>query len=391
MTFINRRAVIGGLAVSGMAGGRVLAQPAKPKSPLVVTIIDAAGSLALTQPAFESYRKAKPDWVSRFVFTKAPAPELPGKLKAQQSAGRVDIDLVLGGTDVVSIGVAQDLWTRLLPDHADALPKPADILEPNALKMQAFSQDQAYCIAYTPSGPLLEYMPERVKIAPTTAQALMDWCRQNPNRFCYARPSNSGPARTFLMGLPYILGDVDPKEPMKGWDKTWAYLKELNSHVEYYPTGTGVTMKELGEGTRDIITTAMGWDINPRVLGIVPKEAKVSTLKGFHWIGDAHYVMLPRGLPTERVAVLLDVVAHLLSKPSQALAWDEGYLYPGPSVKDVPLSLAPASSQATLSEYGRPEYAALMADNPFEAPLDPVLMVQAFRRWDEEIAGSKKR
>jgi putative spermidine/putrescine transport system substrate-binding protein len=391
MSEISRRAVVGGLAVSGLAGRQALAQPIKPKTPLVVTIIDAAGSLALTQPAFENYRKAKPDWVSRFVFTKAPAPELPGKLKAQQSANRVDIDLVLGGTDVVSIGVAQDLWTRLLPDHGDALPKPGDILEPNALKMQAFTQDQAYCIAYTPSGPLLEYMPERVKVAPTTAQELMDWCKQNPNRFCYARPSNSGPARTFLMGLPYVLGDADPKEPMKGWDKTWAYLKELNNHIEYYPTGTGVTMKELGEGTRDIITTAMGWDINPRVLGIVPKEAKVSTLKGFHWIGDAHYVMLPRGIPSERLAVLLDVVAHLLSKESQALAWDEGYLYPGPSVKGVPLSMAPASSQATLGEYGRPEYAGLMADNPFEAPLDPVLMVQAFRRWDEEVAGSKKR
>jgi putative spermidine/putrescine transport system substrate-binding protein len=26
----------------------------------------------------------------------------------------------------------------------------------------------------------------------------------------------------FLMGLPYILGDKDPKDPEKGWDKTWA-------------------------------------------------------------------------------------------------------------------------------------------------------------------------
>jgi putative spermidine/putrescine transport system substrate-binding protein len=391
MTEIDRRAVLGGLAATGLAGSRAMAQIAKPKSPLVVAVIDAAGSLALTQPAFENYRKAKPDFVSRFVFTKAPAPELPGKLKAQQGAGRVDIDLVLGGLDVVSTGVSQDLWTPLLRDHAGALPKPADLLEPNALKMQAFTQESAYCIAYTPSGPLLEYMPERVKTAPSTAQELLDWCRQNPNRFCYARPSNSGPARTFVMGLPYILGDSDPKEPLKGWDKTWAYLKELNTHIEYYPTGTGVTMKELGEGTRGLMSHPIAVGMMSRVLGVVPKEARVATLKGFHWIGDAHFAMLPRGLPPERVAVLLDVINHLLSKPSQALAWDEGYLYPGPSVKDVPLSMAPAASQATLAEYGRPEYAELMANHPFEAPLDPTQLVQVFRRWDEEIAGSKKR
>ncbi len=30
------------------------------------------------------------------------------------------------------------------------------------------------------------------------------------------------------MGLPYMLGDKDPKDPVNGWEKTWAYLKELN-------------------------------------------------------------------------------------------------------------------------------------------------------------------
>ena len=54
------------------------------------------------------------------------------------------------------------------------------------------------------------------------------------------------------MGLPYMLGDKDPKDPVNGWEKTWAYLKELNSCIEYYPTGTGIVMKELGEGTRDM-------------------------------------------------------------------------------------------------------------------------------------------
>lgn len=53
--------------------------------------------------------------------------------------------------------------------------------------------------------------------------------------------------------------------------------------------------------------------------------------------------------------------------------------------------MAPVASQATLKEFGRPEYERLIAEAPFEAPLKPNAMVQAFRRWDEEVAGSKKR
>ena len=105
------------------------------------------------------------------------------------------------------------------------------------------------------------------------------------------------------MGLPYILGDKNPKDPVNGWDKTWAYLKELNRCIEYYPTGTGAVMKELGEGSRDMTVTMTGWDINPRVLGIVPKDYKVAPFKGMTWVNDAHYMVIPKGVAPEKVAV----------------------------------------------------------------------------------------
>jgi putative spermidine/putrescine transport system substrate-binding protein len=390
---IDRRRFIGGLAGAtalGASAGGTLAQVAKPAAPLTISVIDAAGSLALTQPVFENYRKARPDHVSRFVFTKAPSPELPGKLKAQQAAGRVDIDIALVGTDAISAGAEQQVWTKLFPDHAAALPKLTEIYSSDVQRMQAVTQGQGVCIAFTPSGPLLEFMPDRVKSPPTTAAELLDWCRQNPNRFLYARPSNSGPARGFLMAVPYLLGDVDPKDPVKGWDKTWAYLTELNNYIEYYPTGTAVTMKELGDGSRDMITSTMGWDINPRVLGIVPKEARTIALKGTHFIADAHFVAVPAGVAPERMAVILDLISFMLSPEQQTLTYDEGYLYPGPAVKNVPLTAAPAASQKTLAEFGRPEYEALMASVPVEMPLELNQMVQAFRIWDMQVAGKKK-
>ena len=55
----------------------------------------------------------------------------------------------------------------------------------------------------------------------------------------------------------------------------------------------------------------------------------------------------------------------------------------------MPLSLAPKASQDVIAEFGRPEYADLIANNPIELPLTPDKMVLAFRRWDEEV-GSKK-
>jgi putative spermidine/putrescine transport system substrate-binding protein len=386
---LSRRTTLGlgaGLG-AGLAAG--LARPAL-AAPVAITILDVGGALQLMQPAFEAFRAANPTLLSRLTFSKAPAPELSAKLRAQQAAGRVDIDLVLTGSDGLASGLEGQQWQRLLPDHAASLPDFAAVFEPAALRLHTV-QGQGYGVVmnYYPSGPLLEYMPDRVAAPPTTAEALLDWARQHPNRFMYARPANSGPGRTFMMGLPYLLGDSDPADPVHGWAKTWAYLEALNPFVEYYPSGTGPTMKELGEGSRDMIATTTGWDINPRVLGIVPKEARVATLRGFHWVMDGFFMAVPKGVPDDRLQVLLAMMRWVLQPAQQAVSYDDGYLYPGPAVKDVPLSMAPAKSQAAITEFGRPEYAAMIRDNPIELPLTTDRMVVAFRMWDEKI-GSKK-
>src|SRR5205814_7318358 len=86
--------------------------PAMPKSAVTLNVVDVAGNLALTQDAIENYRAKHPNLVSRITFTKAPSPELPGKIKAQQGAKRVDIDLVLTGTDALAAGIEQGPWTQ---------------------------------------------------------------------------------------------------------------------------------------------------------------------------------------------------------------------------------------------------------------------------------------
>ena len=383
ITRLARRSLIAGSATM-LVGRGARAEP------VTISVLDVGGALQLIQAAIEAFAAARPDLVSRIVFSQAPAPELGAKLKAQQAAGRVDIDLVLTGSDGLAAGLAQGAWVKLLPDHADRFPDLEANYEPAALNLlRAQGQGYGMVVAYYPSGPLLEYLPDRVKTPPATAEDLLTWARAHPGRFMYARPANSGPGRTFMMGLPFLLGDKDPKDPVGGWDKTWAYLQALNPAIEYYPAGTGATMKELGEGSRDMIVSTTGWDINPRALGVVPKEAAIGTLRGFHWVSDAFFVTIPLGVPAAKLSVLLALMQFLLQPAQQAVLYDSGYLYPGPAVRNVPLSLAPAKSQALIAEYGRPEYAALIADNPIELPLPPDRMVVAFRKWDELI-GSKK-
>jgi putative spermidine/putrescine transport system substrate-binding protein len=382
----TRRGVLGAAAGLAAVGGIGIGR-ARAAEPALVSIIDAAGNLALTRPGFDAFGRANPDKVSRMIYTSSTAPEIPGKLMAQQAAGRVDIDLILGGNDVLAAGLTQNLWEPLFPNHASALPS-LDVLSPMAKRLQGAADNKALIVTVCPGGPILEYMPNVVAKPPATAEALLDWAKQNPKKFLYARPANSGPGRAFMMGIPYILGDSNPKDPDKGWDKTWAYLRELGRYIEYYPGGTGPTMKELAEGTRYMIASHVGWDINPRVLGTVPKEARIATLQGFHWIADSHFMCVPKGLAPQKLALVLEMVNYMMQPAAQAFTFDKGYFYPGPARAGVTIDMAPKESQDAIAQYGRPEYAELIANNPIEQPLDAGPMVAAFQKWDQLVGAN---
>ena len=90
--------------------------------PVTINIVDVAGDLQLTQKGFEAFKAKYPNLVANMTFTNAPAPQLPGKIKAMQAAGRSDIDLVLTGTDALAAGIEQNLWIKLLPDNAAQFP-----------------------------------------------------------------------------------------------------------------------------------------------------------------------------------------------------------------------------------------------------------------------------
>ena len=364
------------------------AVPDVPSEPVTLNILDVAGNLQLTQGMIDSFVEENPDVVSDVTFETSPSPEMAGKVKAQQDAGRVNIDLVLTGNDGLAAGVEQDLFIELLPEFADRLTGMDNYLEP-AAAMQELAQGYGVVVTYYPSGPLIEYDPARVPDPPTSAEELLEYARQNPGTVQYARPANSGPGRTLLMGLPYILGDSDPKDPVNGWDKTWAYLAELDQYVEYYPTGTTATMTNLANGSAQIIASTTGWDINPRALGTVPAGFEVGALDGFTWVTDSHYAVIPKGVSEDKQSAVIALIEWMLTPEQQAKAYDAGYFYPGPAIEGVTVDMAPEESQQVIEEFGREEYAALIEDNPKVTPLDAAALVTAFDTWDREIGGDK--
>lgn len=358
--------------------------------PVSLNVVDVAGNLALTKAGFEAFKAKYPDLVSNITYTNAPAPQLPGKIKAMQGAGRSDIDLVLTGTDALAAGIEQKLWSKL----PDTVLKDADgKYAPGPKEMQKLAQGYGLEVTFMPAGPLIEYNPDKVQKneVPKTPEQLLSWCKAHPNKLIYARPANSGPGRTFLMGLPYILGDKDPMDPINGWDKTWAYLKQLNDCVPYYPGGTSAVMKELGEGTRDMTVTVTGWDINPRALGIVPANFKVQAFDNMKWVNDAHYMVIPKGVPQEKVKVLLKMMDFMLQPAQQEMTYDDGYFYPGPAIKGLTPSDAPEKSRVVIEKYGRPEYGAWIAKYPNVQPLPADKMVAAFQKWDREVGAQKTK
>jgi putative spermidine/putrescine transport system substrate-binding protein len=379
-----------GAPSSGGASSATGDVPDKPSKPVTLNILDIAGNLQLTQSMIDEFAKNNPDIVSKVTYSKSTAPEMPGKIKAQQNAGRVDIDLVLTGVDGLSAGVDQGLWTALLPKYADRVPGMKDYLDP-AAAMQKLAGNYGVEVTYYPSGPLIEYLPAKVASPPKTAQELLDYAKAHPGKVQYARPANSGPGRTLLMGLPYILGDSDPKDPVNGWTKTWAYLKELGKYVSYYPSGTSETMKNLANGSADIIASTTGWYINPRVLGTVPAEAKSGTLAGFHFVTDAHYAVVPNGVSTDKQSAVLQLLKFMLTPEQQAKAYDDGYFYPGPAVKGVTVDMAPEKSKKALDTYGNPDFDQLIESTPKEVPLDAKSLVTAFGTWDRDIGSGKAK
>ena len=403
---ISRRRLLGGIGL-GASAAPVLAACGAPSSstgapaasasalgqvpskPVTLNILDVAGNLQLTQPAIDAFKAKYPNIVSNVTTTTATSPELAPKVQAQQQAGNVQIQLVLTGTDGLSAGIEKNLWYNLKQYYGSFFPGLMSNYSSGAASMASLAQDQGIEIVWYPSGPLLEYNPAKVSSPPVTPDALMAWAKANNGKFQYAQPRNSGPGRTLLMGLPYLLGDSDPTDPTNGWSKTWNYLAELGKYISAYPPKTSALMTNLAQGTVDVISTTTGWYINPRALGTVPASMKVAKFQNLTWVSDAQYGVIPKGVSNDELIATMRLLEFILTPEQQAVTYDKGYFYPGPAVQGVSISQAPASSQQVISKFGEPQFDSWISSNPIKNSLPAPAQVTAFDLWDQKIGSAK--
>lgn len=363
--------------------------PKLPTSPITLNILDVSGDLLTSKPAIQAFVAANPNLVSKVNYETGAPTDVAGKVQAQQTAGQVNIDLILTGGDGLSAMNSQHELIRLLPTYGAEFPGLQQKMDPGAWKMmQAGDFNGIVATQYGAGGPLLEYNPTLVTQVPTTPQELLAWAKAHPGQFIYANPDNSGPGRVFMMGLPYMLGDSNPSDPVHGWTKTWAYLKQLGQYIQFYPSSTKETLQGLSDGSRAMAPSEIGIDIADRVAGVLPATAKVATFSDQSWIVDGHYASIPKGVPSDHIAVVLDLVKWLLEPSQQAGSYAQGLItYP---VKGVTPSLADAKGQQIYQQYGRPEfYPKQLATHPVQLPLQGAALQTAFDMWNREIGALK--
>jgi putative spermidine/putrescine transport system substrate-binding protein len=379
-----RRLTAVALAIAALLLIGLALRPGVAQGPITISVIDVAGDLSSVRDIIENYKKANPQKVKDATYQRAPAPELPAKVKAQQDAGRVDINLILTGQDAGSVLVQQGQLVKLFPDQAKRFPR--EELTPAAQVLQDEGEGYLLPSVVSNGGPVFIYNPQRVKAPPKTADELKAWVKANPGKFMYARPANSGPGRSILAGMPYILGDKDPKDPVGGWDRTWAFLKEIGEFVEYYPTGTAVTLKEFAEGTRWIIAGIMEWDMKPRAEGTIPPDSAIFILPNTSFVIDGHYWAIPKGISPAEQEVILDLMAFMRRPEQQVLTWKA---FIGPSIKAATLDKAPPDIQKLVRDHWRPEYTDMEKKYRIVAQLPTKPLVAAMERWDKDVGAQR--
>jgi len=355
-------------------------------APITISILDNGGDWASTGVIIENYKKANPDKVKEVKLQRGPAPETPAKIKAQQDAGRADINLILTGQDAGSVLAANKQLIELFPKYDKMFPK--DDLKEEAKILQDAGGGYLMTTVVNFGGPVFVYNPKKVQKPPKTADELLAWAKANPQRFLYARPANSGPGRSIMCGLPFIVGDKAPMDPEKGWDKAWAYMKELGKYIEYYPTGTLFTLREFAQEQRWMIAGIMEWDMKPRAEGVIPPDAKITVLDNTTFIIDGHYWGIPKGVPQNEVEVLLDLMKFMRQVDQQVLTYKA---FIGPTIKAATLDKAPAEIRDYVKEFWRPEYDQIGPGKKYKmaSQLDFKELTYAMDRWDREVGAAQ--
>jgi putative spermidine/putrescine transport system substrate-binding protein len=280
---LPRRAL---LAAGALAGGlpRAEAQPmaAPAPAPIELAVLDLA-NLHLAAPMLRDFEAASGGRYAGGSIIPGEIGDIPYEIREAVEAGAASFDLafapLLGARMGIEAGIWQPLDDWLLP----ALPPLEALLSPAALAGWGRFAPFALPIVLGPGGPLLCGRPGRFGTLPASPAALLDWARENPGRFLYARPPLSPSGWMFVGALPHLLGDRDPTDPVNGWDRTWPYLRELGRQMSHYAVADEAAAEEFADGDCDLLALTIAEDIAFRRAGLLPADLLAAGFEGQHW------------------------------------------------------------------------------------------------------------
>lgn len=353
-----------------------------------IVIIDAGGEQDMFGEIVEMFKAEYPDYVKDVVWIPASTGEQVSKLAAERDAKKPYTTLCTNGYDTVAAGIDGGVYINILEKYPDRF---ADtIANFNDDSKVQLDKGLGYGIPHLNSigGPMITYWPDKVPNPPKNLDELLAFCKENPGKFAYPRPSNSGAGYAFLQGMPYLAKEENPDDP-ESWTKVWDYLKEMDQYIDYYTTGSALLYRDFNEGTRWMITTAVGYETNQRVLGAMDPSCKQLFLDDLHWVTDSNFWTIPTGLDPQDEELSLLFMEFTLRPEIQAMLYDHGFMYPGPVLKGVTLEQAPQESQDALNAVITEDLLGGIENYPHVGPMTMSQLVKAMEMWDNKIGANK--
>ncbi|GAA2089696.1 extracellular solute-binding protein [Pseudolysinimonas kribbensis] len=360
----------------------------KPSSPITLHILDVSGDLNTSKPIIQAFAKANPKLVDSIQFETGSAPDVVGKVQAEQQAGRVDIDMILTGPLALAQMAGQKQLVKVLPTYSSHLPDLDKTLTPAAKDFSTLANGYGVITSGGGwAGPIWAYNKAKVTDPPKTPQALLAWAKANPGKFVYANPtSGSGPANAFIDALPYMLKDKDPGDPINGWDKTWAYLKELNQYIARYPSSTSPTFVGLGDGTYDLAASEAGWDLLEHSTKVLGSSYGIYAFDHPILSSDGHFIAVPKGVPASHITVDLALASWLLKPQHAAQGYATSNVFPA---KGVELSMAAPDVQAAAKSYYGLSLFSKLDKARTTLPLNGDKVQAMYDKWNQLIGSQK--
>ncbi|UPY38291.1 hypothetical protein [Sediminicoccus sp. KRV36] len=314
-------------------------------------------------------------------------PWIGSDLAEEMLAGPLLFDAVLTNVAGFALGAAQDLWETL---PAALFETSTPLLTPTGQMVQANIGIGGLVIGTAPGGPVLLHRRSVLPSAPRSAADLLEYARQNPRRFQYARPGQSRFGQAFVAAMPFLLRDRAPLDPQNGWNRTWEYLLELGRFANYYPSSGQAVAEEFAEGGVDLCPVMLPAYLFGMAGGFLPPDTLCSLFDDAPLVPNSLILAVPRGVPAERLPLLSPLASYLLGPGAQRQLFGRG-LIPGGPARDIAPATAtqPGTSQFDADRLWMtamtPELAAALTGRETAPPLNPYAQAYMIRAWDGRI------